>query len=244
MDKNFFYKKLIEEFKEVIPDTGILNDEVLVKAKVLSTVEALGNPDRKDFPLLTGKEKLMEADYKGYKGQAYTDQPGIFQGTIGSIIEKLPENNFERALLVSTINAVCAYFGITDRTIHCKDNEPELCASKLTEFIKEKFGNPRIALVGYQPSMLEKLSEVFPVRNLDLDADKIGQIKYGVKVEHGVKQKDEVLQWSDIILATGSTIANGTIINYMDTKPVFFYGTTISGAASLMNLNRYCACAK
>jgi|GEM_PF-3087970 len=40
-------------------------------------------------------------------------------------------------------------------------------------------------------------------------------------------------------------LTNGTINNFLITgKPVVFFGTTIAGAAYLMDLNRYCACGK
>jgi hypothetical protein len=54
-----------------------------------------------------------------------------------------------------------------------------------------------------------------------------------------------VLARCDLILATGSTISNGTIKNFLrPDKPCLFYGTTLSGAAYLMGWNRYCACAR
>ncbi len=238
-----FYNELINRFEKIINENDLLDETIMITGKVLTPEEALGKPDRRDFPLLSGKERLMEADFRGSKGQAYTDMPGNFTGDLKSIIEFYPENNFQRAVLVSSINAVCRYLGIADKTIHCRDNEPESCADEITGFIKKEFGEVKIALVGCQPSMLEKLSSVFQVRNLDLDDDKIGTEKFGVEIEHGIEKLDEVLGWCDIILATGSTIVNSTIVRYLDLKPVFFYGTTISGAAALMGYKRLCFCA-
>lgn len=244
MEQNLFFPTLLEKFRAIIAEHNFADEEITVSGKVLSNEEAIGNPDRKDFPLLTGKERLMQAEFKGFKGQAFSDQPGPFSGTIASIIEKVPENNWERAVLIATINAVCAYLGIAANTIHCKDNEPEECAEQLAAHVKENFGNPKIALVGLQPSMLEALSKEFTVRNLDLDKDKVGTIKFGVEIEDGFEKKDEVLDWCDLIIATGSTCANGSIVNYLDRKPVLFYGTTVSGAAALMDLPRFCVCSK
>jgi uncharacterized protein (DUF4213/DUF364 family) len=98
---------------------------------------------------------------------------------------------------------------------------------------------PRVALVGYQPAMLEKLQKHFEIRVLDLDTENINQIKYGVLVE-GPEKMHEVLEWCEIILATGSTVVNATITDYCDLKPALFYGTTGAAAAKLMGLERWC----
>ncbi|MDC7125329.1 MAG: DUF364 domain-containing protein [Spirochaetales bacterium] len=240
---NDFYNSLIERFREVLEENNLLEESINITGKVLTSEEALGKPDRRDFPLLSGKEKLMQAEFKNSKGQAYTDMPGSFSGKLKDIISKTPENNFQRAVLISSINAVCCHLGLCDRTIHCKNNEPEDCAEQILSFIKSNYSDIKIALIGHQPSILEKLSANFEVRNLDLDNDKIGKVRFGVLVEHGIEKLDEVLNWCDIILATGSTIVNRTIVKYLDKKPVYFYGTTISGAAALLNLQRLCFCA-
>jgi hypothetical protein len=92
--------------------------------------------------------------------------------------------------------------------------------------------------------MLERLSEKFEVRALDLDEDNIGEIKFGVKIENGMTETQDALEWCQLIVATGSTVVNGSITEFITDKPVIFFGTTIAGTASLMNLERFCACAK
>ncbi len=243
MEQSQFFSRLVDKFRQIAVENNITGEEVTVSGKVLTNEEAIGNPDRKDFPLLTGKERLMQAEFKGFKGQAFSDMPGPFTGTIASIIEREPQNNWERAVLIASLNAVCAYLGLTDKTIHCKDNEPEECACQLVTHIRQYYGDVKVALVGLQPSMLEALSGEFWVRNLDLDKDKIGSIKFGIEIEDGFTKRDEVLDWCDIIIATGSTCANGSIVHYLGKKPVLFYGTTVSGTATLMDLPRFCACA-
>ncbi|MCE0492431.1 Rossmann-like domain-containing protein [Vibrio salinus] len=244
MDQDDFFTNLLNKFRKIVNDYDFLNENISIAGTVLTNEEAIGHPTRKDYPLLTGKERLMQAEFKGFRGQAFTDMPGLFSGTISSIIEKEPENNWERAVLISTVNAVCAYLGVTDRTVHCKNNEPEECAKGLVDYVKKHFGNPKIALIGLQPSMLESLASFFSVRNLDLDKDKIGKIKFGIEIEDGEAKLNEVLDWCDIIIATGSTCTNGSIVHYLHKKPVLFYGTTISGVAALMNLPRFCLCAQ
>ena len=236
-----FYHDLMEAFKKLVSQHDLMDETVVINGRPLSNEEAIGTPDRKDFPLLTGREQLMQAEFRESKGQAFTDKPGSFTGTLARIIQSSPENNFERAVWISTMNAVCAYLGCTSKTIHCKNNDPESCASDLITFLNEKHKGKKIALVGYQPSLLERLTEDYPLRVLDLSRDKVGTEQYGLKIEHGIKNRLEVLDWCDLILCTGSTVVNGTLPDYLNSKPVYFYGTTVSGAAALMGLDRFCS---
>lgn len=241
MENKDFYKELTGRFAELIRENDLQNERIEVRGRILKPEEAIGAPQRKDFHLLKGKEKLIEAEFKGAKGQAFTDMPENFAGTLHEIISRPLGSNYDRAVLISSINAVCNYLGISQNNVHCKDEEPEECAKDLAAKIKEEFGSPRIAFVGYQPSMIQKLAGSFSIRVVDLDEDNIGSVKYGVKIEDGRKVTAEVLGWSDLILATGSTVANGTITEFISQKPVIFYGTTIAGAAALMGLRRFCA---
>ncbi len=242
--KSSFYDDLVKKFKEIAEDNDILNEKIEVEVKTLKPEEAIGTPERKDFPILKGKEKMIQADFRGYKGQAFTDMPGKFSGTIYDILNIKLETNFDRSVLIASLNAVCSYLKICDRTVHCKDEEPEECARLCVEYINENYGSPKIALIGLQPAILHRLAEKFDVRVLDLDKDNIEKIKYGVEVEDGDEKTDEVLKWCDLILATGSTAANNSITNYINDKPVLFYGTTIAATACFKDLNRFCPCSK
>jgi len=42
-------------------------------AAALSPEEAIGNPEDRDYPLIVGKERLMQAEFRGALGQAFTD---------------------------------------------------------------------------------------------------------------------------------------------------------------------------
>lgn len=235
-----FYKKLTDRFTELTCKNNLLDEKVEVTGTILKPDEAIGTPQRKDFPLLKGKERLMEANFKGAKGQAFTDMPDNFAGTLHEIISRPLRSNYDRAVLVSSINAVCNYLGISQNYIHCKNEEPTECAKDLAAKIKEEFGSPRIAFVGYQPSMVQELAGSFTLRILDLAEDNIGAVKSGIKIEDGRRDTTKVLSWCDLILATGSTVVNGTITQLIKQKPVIFYGTTIAGTAVLMGLRRFC----
>ena len=222
-------------------EAGITDQVVKVQARILSTEEAIGNPESDDFPIQKGKERLMQANFGEGVGQAFTDQFGDFEGTLKQVFEKPLENNFRRAVFIATLNAVLHHLGKADGTIHCRDEEPVECAGQLSKYLKGRYSGAKICQVGFQPRMVEEISKVFDVRLLDLDPDNIGTRKFGVLVE-GSDASGEVMDWADLLLVTGSTVANGTIEQFLGKKPVIFYGTTVAGAAALMGWERFCAC--
>ena len=236
-----FYEKLQSELKELAGDE--LNEIVhVLSARTLSAEEAIGNPERKDFPLLKGKEVMIEASFKDSKGHAYTNMPGNFSGLLRDIVQMPLATNFDRAVLVSSLNAVMCSHGLITNTIHCTDKEPEICAQQFSEAILSRFGHPKIAFIGFQPAMIASLSELFKLRVVDLDEDNIGKHKFNIFIE-GPDDTEDVLSWSDVILATGSTSVNTTITRFLGTKPVIFYGVTIAGIAKMYGYERYCPCA-
>ena len=129
--------------------------------------------------------------------------------------------------------------GLVEGSVHCRDKEPASCSRQLVETVREKFGSPRIAFVGFQPAMIEQLSGSFPIRVLDLDEDNIGKKKFNLVIE-GPDATEEVLSWGDVVLATGSTCVNGTITKFIGDKPVIFYGVSVAGVAKACGFERYC----
>lgn len=240
---NGVYNQLREHFYKICNENGLLREEVHVHARVLSTEEAIGNPEGDDFPLQKGKERLMEAVFGQGKGQAFTDQFGDFSGRLEDVSAMELASNYRRAVFVSTMNAVLRHLGLVSGTIHCRDREPSICAEYLAEFIREKCGFPRITQIGYQPKMVERLQETFPYRIVDMDPDNIGERKKNVIVE-GPEDSSEACRWADLLLVTGTTLVNCTIEEFLGGRQVLFYGTTIAGAASLMGWPRFCACSK
>jgi hypothetical protein len=236
-----FYDTLKQRALRLCHDTGMPNETVTVKARTLSTEEAIGNPEADDFPLQKGKERLIEARFGSGAGQAFTDRFGDYEGPLLEILAMPLNNNYRRAVFIATLNALLHHMGRIFGTIHCKDREPVDCARKLAAHLKERYGEVRIGQVGFQPRMVEAIAEAFPVRLLDLDPENIGTRKFNVLVE-GPEAKEDVIDWADLLLVTGSTVANGTIEHFLDIKPVIFYGTTVAGAAHLMGWERFCEC--
>lgn len=242
MTREVLYATLQQEFQKLIKENGIMQQNIKLNCKLLSPKEAIGITERKDFPILTGKEVMLTAEFQGEIGQAFTDAPSAGIETLDSIIKSdILNDPHACSVFIASLNAVTKKLGISEKTVHCKNEEPEECAYELVKYIQAHYKNPKIALIGYQPAMLERLSEKFELRVLDLNPDNIGQIRYGIKVEHGVDSYESVKQWADLILCTGSTICNGSIVDYIDIgKEVLFFGTSISGAAPILNFKRVC----
>jgi hypothetical protein len=223
---------------------GMMGETIkVVSARTLSPEEAIGKPDRTDYPLLKGKEVMVEAAFRGARAQAFTDMAGNFEDSLDGLMRLDLKNNFERGIFIAGFNAVMRYFGKTANTIHCKDGKPKVCAEQLPAFVRERFGTPRIAFIGYQPAMIERLSEAFLLRVVDLDRDNIGAERFNLTIE-GPEKTEEVLSWGDIVIATGSTCVNGTIGAFLGKKPAVFYGVTVAGMAALAGCTRYCPCSE
>lgn len=238
-----FYEILRREFGQVVRDRGLAAEEIEIVARGLSPKEAIGETKRKDFPLLKGREVLLQAEYRNTHGQAFTESPSQFRGTLQEILDlDILNDGYDRGLFIAALNAVMRALDLTDGTVHCRGEEPELCAAEFVEELRKKYENPKLAMVGFQPALVDALSREFRVRVLDLDQENIGKQKGRVMIEDGNEKYTEViLDWADLILCTGSTVANGSIGNYVDTgKEVLFYGTTVSGTASLLGLKRWC----
>lgn len=237
-----FYDEIRGEFLKLVTEKKLLSSEIeVVHAESLTPYEVIGKPERDDFPLSNGKEVMIQAKFKGSLGQAFTDTPGNYTGTLQNIIDMPLDNNFERAVFISTINAVLRYLKYISKTVHCRDKEPEECAVRLTEYITDRFGNPHIGFIGMQPAMIEALRKVFTIRVVDLDPDNVGKEKCGVMIED-VLNTQKILSWADLIISTGSTAANHTISSLQVGKPIIFYGVTIAGAAYLQGLEQFCFC--
>jgi uncharacterized protein (DUF4213/DUF364 family) len=233
------FERLREALKEQAVRHGFMQEQVSIRVRPMTPEEAIGRPDDRDYPIVKGREWIMEASFKTAKGHAFSDEVGDSTCTIKGLVERVPETTRERAEFIAALNAVYRHLGLCDRTVHCRDNEPRDCAQGLAARIDEGL---KVLLVGFQPRMLEFLSGRNPLRVVDLDPDNIGATKFGAVISDPARTREEI-EWCDVILATGSTIVNGTLPDFLETgKHVILYGVTISAAAEILGLDRYCQC--
>ena len=233
------YKRMQEALSKLAIEKNILDSTIQISCKALSAREAIGDTEHDDYPIHKGKEVMVEATFYSAKGQAFTDQYGIGSYKVKDLISMELDDNKSRASFISSINAIWKYYGKSEKTIHCRDKEPVECAGELH---KHYDFNKKTLLIGLQPRFLEVLAANGEVRVLDLDKDNIGKRIAGIEIEDGAKF-EEIVEWSDQIFATGSTLCNGTLQGIIDSgKPAIFFGVTIAAAAEIFGLETYCVC--
>jgi len=153
-----------------------------------------------------------------------------------------------RAVFVAGLNAVLSALEQLPGTVHCKDEDPSRCGPEMAMILYERFGPVRVGLIGLQPSVLKALVSQFgsaAVRVTDLNPDNIGEIRAGPVVWDGGKDLPRLVAECDVGLATGSSVVNRTLDEILERfqragKPLILFGNTISGVASLLELDRLC----
>ncbi|MCK5542379.1 MAG: hypothetical protein KAI40_06770 [Desulfobacterales bacterium] len=236
MSKNI-YDTLKKALEEKIIFYDLADQPIDISCKALSARQAIGTPDHDDYPIIKGKEVMVEADFLNAKGQSFTDEFENRSYRVKDLLSMDLFTNRERASFIAGLNAVYRYLDLIEKTIHCKDKEPVLCAKKLPDIIQK---DSKVLLVGHQPRFLEKLASHCSVRAVDLDKENVGKEFFSVTIEPEENTK-EAIKWCDMIFATGSTIVNNSISNFIDVgKPAVFYGVTISAPAKILNLTTFC----
>jgi len=236
------------KLKEIAEQQGLSNVAVSVLVKPLTAEEAIGKPGRRDFPIIVGKERVIEAEVLGARGHAFTDSPADFIGKLGEILNLPLKTNKDRAFYIATLNAVLGYLDLAEKTVHCKDEEPEKCGKEIASYILKQWGKVRVGLIGLNPAIAEALIDTFGAENTkitDLDKQNVGSTKYGVKIWNGGEMARDLIKQSDVVLITGTTLVNDTFDAIMDciqnySKDYLVYGVTAAGICKLMGLNRIC----
>lgn len=236
------YIKLKKEFCSTINKYKLSNSkiEVRVTARTLNKEEALGNPIHDDYPLLKGKESIMEAEFCGSKGAAYSDMCGNYVGGLDNIVNLELKNNFTRAVFISTINAVLKHLGLIDRTEHCRNDGPVNCANNIKKHFSHLNTDSKVLLVGYQPRFAEVFTENYNTKIIDLNHENMGKIINGVPVLPE-QETENCIDWATLLFVTSSTFVNGTVEKFINhNKGTIFYGVSGAGPTYLLDLNRYC----
>jgi hypothetical protein len=230
-----------KRLQEIVDKMDLNNQEVRITCKILTPEEAIGNPLHDDYPIQLGKERLIEADFMGKKGQAFSDSYFNYSGKVRDVMALNLETNARRAIFVSSLNAILAYLGMVPESIHCKNDDLMKCADHFYNFVEEQcLDTENVLLVGLQPRLLEKLTALKKVRGCDLDSDNIGSTKCGVAID-GPERFHDNARWAGAIFATGSTVVNGTIDEIINAgRSTYFYGVTIAGVSNLLGLKQFC----
>ena len=237
-------------FRQIVEQHALLDASVSVLARPLTPEEAIGTPGRRDYPILIGKERMVESTVLGSRGHAFTDSPRELIGTMEDVLRPGLSTNQDRAIYVATLNAVLGHLGMVNATVHCKDEEPEQCALEIAGLLSQRHGQVTVGLIGLNPAIAERLVETFGADHVhitDLNPDNIGRERFGVEVWDGARRSEDLIDASDVVVLTGTTLINGTFddlwacIQQRD-RAYLVYGVTAAGVGELMGIERVCPC--
>jgi hypothetical protein len=235
-------EQIRSKLKILTDERKIDDQQITITCKALTPEEAIGNPLHDDYPIQLGKERLIEAEFMGRRGQAFSDSYFNYKGSVKDILSLKLDTNARRAIFVSSLNAILAGLGEMPEALHCKNDDLTRCGDYFAAFLADSMPEAdKALLVGLQPRLLETLVRgKKQVRVCDLNPDNIGAVKCGVTVD-GPERFTKSAHWADAIFATGSTVVNGTIDDIVAANPgTVFYGVTIAGVARLMGLRQFC----
>lgn len=239
-------KRLMTE----IADGSISVDDPVITRPLLPS-EAIGEGEdiRHDYPLRQGKEFLLEASFHEFRGQAFTERPIRWDGTVGDLLNLDLERIKERAVFLASFNAIARSLGMVSNTVHCRNDSLNICAGKIGQLILDRLKpEEKVLIVGYQPAFIEAASKKLgaeKVRVVDLDPCNIGRTVVGVVIYHGVDDLDRILGEVSFALVTGSCMANATFERLQDrllhsNVPFVLFGTSAAAPAALLGLERWC----
>jgi hypothetical protein len=235
-------------FNKIVRQNKLDDVELSVLVKTLTPEEAIGEPGRRDFPIVLGKERVIEAEILGCRAHAFTDSTGEFLGRLRDVLAFPLSSSRERAIHIATMNAVLKHLNMVRGTIHCRDQDPVRCAKEIAASASDAWGRCVVGLIGLNPAIAEALGERFGFENLrvtDLNQANIGRVKYGVEIWDGRERTEELIRHSALVVLTGTTLVNGTfdrilqLIRHFE-KDYLIYGVTGAGVCRLMGLNRIC----
>ena len=247
-NKETYLEQTRQLLSELIKNKNLLDAEVSVRARPLTPEEAIGTPGRRDFPIIEGKERVVESRVLGAKGHAFTDSAREFTGTLNDVLALELNSNQNRAIYISTLNATLNYLKKATGTVHCKDDDPEDCAKEIAALLLGKYGRANVGLIGMNPAIAERLVDTFGIENVrfsDLNHDNIGQQKFGVEIWDGHTLTRELIDRSDVVVFTGTTLVNDSFDEILDMlkargKAYYVFGVTAAAVCTLLGFERLC----
>jgi hypothetical protein len=235
-------------FSSLIEERRLSAYPVQVTTRALSTEEAIGRPQYDDLPLLRGKEVMIEAEFRGAKGHAFTAAPAPWEGTLEELLLFPLDYSQHRAILTAAMNAVLRSLGEIDRTIHCRDEDIGRCGEEMARKLRQQYGPISVGVIGYQPGLVAGLAQHFgpdSVHVTDLLQENMGRRVHDIEIWDGMARTHDLAETSQLILATGSTAANGTLDGILQLAeearvPLILYGVTGAAVCHLCGLRRLC----
>ncbi len=125
---------------------------------------------------------------------------------------------------------------------------PRIADAEIAETLFAENSEARIGLIGLNPAIAENLVGAFGPNRVffsDLDPDNVGRRRFGVEVWDGRHRTDELIDSSEVVVFTGTTLVNGTFDAIFSRirdhgKRYLIYGMTAAGVGHLMDFRRIC----
>jgi len=240
------------EFARLAGARGLLDTRITITARTLSTAEAIGEAVYDDLPILRGKEVMIEAEFQEAKGHAFTSAPSSWEGMVRDLLALPIDTNQRRALLSAAMNAVLRSLGLVERTVHCHGEDIARCGDQMAADLHGEYGDVRVGVVGYQPGLVAGVAKHFGpanVRVVDLLEENIGRRVGEIEIRDGMTHAEDLIRGSHLVLATGSTVANGTADGLLRLAgeretPLLLYGVTAAAVCHLCGVPRRCLLAR
>ena len=99
------YNSLSQALSQEIIKNQLFGKNLRIRCKALSAREAIGLPKHDDYPIIRGKEVLVEAEFEGVKGQAFTDEFETANYQVQDLLELDLDTNRKRASFIAGLNA-------------------------------------------------------------------------------------------------------------------------------------------
>lgn len=231
------YQQILSCFYELSGVSDLLNETVTVT--VSKEPEHTLRPEEDPLSTVARPEYCVTAEIRGAKGEAYTENPSAFQGTLKQALEIPPSEKGISAVAVSAINAAMNFLNLSPGTFPEDAQHHISYADSLCRYITEHYGKEKIVLIGYDGYLVKRfMEEGLEFWTLDRDPDHIAQSRFDhVVVNSAKRNRESSFVWGKVLIVTGSTLCNGTIVQYLDSgKELLFYGITCAGIATLLKL--------
>ena len=231
------YKQIVSGFYKLEGAKELLSETVTVTGS--KDPEFTLRPEGEPVSSVARPEFCVTAALKGVKGEAYTEEPSDFSGTLQQALSILPTDKGISAITIAALNAAMNYLKKAPGTFPEGEEARVRYADALCRYVLEHHGRENIILVGYDGYLVKRLMEEGLIFwTMDRDPDNITQDRFHhVIVNNAKKNRESSFIWGKYFIVTGSALTNGTILDYLNSgKELLFYGITCAGAATLLGL--------
>jgi len=250
MSRNLYDEDIRNYLRKIVEEHGYVDSVIktsssigrgVVSAKVIPP-EWFKLPSD-EYPIARGREYMMECVLENTRAHVFTSDPYIGEASVRDIIDLNLDSIKNRSLFYCTLNVVLRRIGLIDRTIHCRGDSPVKCAYMMMKDLWEKHGDETLLIIGYQPALVNEAVKWF--RNMhvvDMDPENIGRKVGDIVVQDAVDELD-LIDRSDIVLVTGSSVINSSFWSIYERsfgKKLYMYGVTGAGVAYVMGVPRLC----